>query len=50
MLHDLQAGERGGEFRLFWNTYNAQALPVNADRPSELGNIPAEFGRYYEVD
>ena len=50
MLHDLQARDRDDEFCLFWNTYNAQALPVNADRLSELGNIPAEFGRYYEAE
>ena len=47
MLHDLQASGNDGESCLFWNTYNAQALPVTDEPPAELGNIPAEFGRYY---
>jgi D-cysteine desulfhydrase len=50
MLHDMQSGDCDGEFCLFWNTYNAQALPVSADRPTDLGNIPTEFERYYEAE
>lgn len=49
MLHDLRARERTGARCLFWNTYNARPLPVSADRPSRLGNIPAEFARYYDT-
>jgi D-cysteine desulfhydrase len=49
MLHDLETNRFDGESCLFWNTCNAQALPVGADRPEDLGNIPAEFERYYDV-
>ena len=47
MLHDLQSSEYAGERTMFWNTYNAQPLPVDAARPDDLANIPAEFERYY---
>jgi D-cysteine desulfhydrase len=50
MLHDLRSGSCHGEVCLFWNTYNAQALPVTAERPADLGNIPAEFERYFEAE
>lgn len=49
MLHDLETNSCDGESCLFWNTYNAQSLPVSADRPEDLGNIPADFERYYDV-
>lgn len=48
MLHDLESAEYDGARCLFWNTYNAQPLPVSAAPPSRLENIPAEFARYYE--
>lgn len=47
MLHDLQATDNDGVRYLFWNTYNAQPLPVSAARPEHLENIPAEFARYF---
>ena len=50
MLRDLETNAGDGEFCLFWNTYNAQALPVSVDSPADLGNIPAEFARYYETE
>lgn len=50
MLHDLQTIERDGARCLFWNTYNAQPLPATAEKPAELGNIPAEFARYYDAE
>ena len=49
MLRDLETKRADGESCLFWNTYNAHALPVSADRPADLGNIPAEFERYYDT-
>ena len=50
MLHDLETKRCDGDSCLFWNTYNARALPVSAARPADLGNIPAEFERYYDAD
>lgn len=50
MLHDLQQPNAREEKFLFWNTYNANPLPVTADRPPTLDNIPAEFERYYGLD
>jgi D-cysteine desulfhydrase len=50
MLHDLQLPDYGGEPYLFWNTYNSRPLPVSAERPTSLENIPAEFDRYYASD
>ena len=47
MLHDLQASTWNDERALFWNTYNAQPLPVDEARPDDLANIPADFERYY---
>lgn len=47
MLHDLQAAGSDGARYLFWNTCNARPLPVSADRPEHLKNIPAEFARYF---
>lgn len=47
MLHDLHTRDYDGGHYLFWNTYNAQPLPVGAERPAELRNIPVEFERYY---
>jgi 1-aminocyclopropane-1-carboxylate deaminase/D-cysteine desulfhydrase-like pyridoxal-dependent ACC family enzyme len=44
LLHDLPSVP--GEV-MFWCTYNAQALPVTADKPVEFRNIPLEFERYY---
>ena len=50
MLHDLQAADYDGARCLFWNTYNACTLPVSAAKPTRLGNIPAEFARYYQTE
>lgn len=47
LLHDLQASDYSQELYLFWNTCNAVPLPVSADKPADLGNIPPEFERYY---
>ncbi len=47
MLHDLQSSAYDGKRAMFWNTYNARLLPVSADRPDDLANIPADFERYY---
>ena len=47
LLHDLHAsGADDGRF-LFWNTCNAQPLPVSANRPQTLEGIPDEFERYF---
>ena len=48
MLHDLEAADDDGARCLFWNTYNAQPLPVTADKPSRLDNIPDEFASYFD--
>lgn len=48
MLHDLQLPAYKGEQYLFWNTYNSRKLPVTADKPDSLDNIPEEFLRYYD--
>jgi D-cysteine desulfhydrase len=48
MLHDLQLPTYDGEQYLFWNTHNSRELPVTADKPDSLENIPEEFLRYYE--
>lgn len=48
LLHDLQDPEFQGSRCLFWNTYNGRPLPVSAANPAQLGNIPAEFARYFE--
>ena len=50
MLRDLQAADYDSSRCLFWNTYNASPLPVTAAMPTQLGNIPAEFARYYETE
>lgn len=48
LLHDLEdPGYNGGPY-LFWNTYNSRDLPVTADKPETLENIPEEFLRYYD--
>jgi D-cysteine desulfhydrase len=48
LLHDLQQPDYSGEQYLFWNTHNSRELPVTADKPHSLDNIPQEFLRYYE--
>lgn len=48
MLHDLQDPGYDGGFYLFWNTYNSRELPVTAERPATLDNIPDDFLRYYD--
>lgn len=48
MLHDLQLPDYDGEPYLFWNTHNSRALPVSAEMPATLDNIPEDFLRYYE--
>ena len=47
MLHDLQLPGYGGGLFLYWHTANAAPLPVTADRPGDLRNIPEAFARYY---
>jgi D-cysteine desulfhydrase len=47
MLHDLHATDRDDGRFLFWNTCNAQPLPVPAERPQTLEGIPDEFERYF---
>ena len=47
VLHDLQSRVYDGGLFLYWHTANAAPLPVRADRPDDLRNIPAEFARYY---
>jgi D-cysteine desulfhydrase len=47
LLHDLQADPGCEQQVLFWNTYNAQPLPVSAERPASLAGLPDEFARYY---
>ena len=48
LLHDLQEpGYDGGSY-LFWNTHNSRELPVTADKPETLDNIPEDFLRYYD--
>ncbi|MBT8082409.1 MAG: pyridoxal-phosphate dependent enzyme [Gammaproteobacteria bacterium] len=44
LLHDLPS--HPGDV-MFWCTYGAQRLPVTAEKPDELQNIPGEFERYY---
>jgi len=48
LQHDLAAADYDGERCMFWNTYNAQPLPVTADKPSRLDNIPDEFASYFD--
>ena len=48
MLHDLQSRDYSGQRYLFWNTYNAQPLPVTTERPAKLDNIPPAFERYFD--
>ena len=48
MLHDLQSPDYSGDHYLFWNTHNSRELPVGADKPPTLDNIPEDFLRYYE--
>jgi D-cysteine desulfhydrase len=48
LLHDLQQRDYSSEQYLFWNTHNSRELPVTADKPESLDNIPEEFLRYYE--
>jgi len=48
LLHDLQQPEYEGETYLFWNTHSSRRLPVSADMPETLRNIPEDFLRYYE--
>lgn len=48
MLHDLQQPDYNGEQYLFWNTHNSRELPVTADKPATLKNIPDDFLRYYD--
>lgn len=48
LLHDLQEQSYDGGSYLFWNTHNSRELPVTADRPETLDNIPEEFLRYYD--
>ena len=48
MLYDLQQPEYDSAPYLFWNTYSSAQLPVGAERPATLGNIPEEFERYFE--
>ena len=47
VLHDLQSSRCNGDLFLYWHTANAASLPVTADRPDDLRNIPEEFARYY---
>jgi 1-aminocyclopropane-1-carboxylate deaminase/D-cysteine desulfhydrase-like pyridoxal-dependent ACC family enzyme len=47
LLKDLGTDEGAGRRFLFWNTYNAQPLPVSAKRPASLAGLPDEFARYY---
>jgi D-cysteine desulfhydrase len=48
LLHDLQQPGYDGEHYLFWNTHNSRELPVTAEKPESLDNIPEDFLRYYE--
>ena len=48
LLNDLQQADYRGEQYLFWNTHNSRELPVTADKPESLDNIPDEFLRYYQ--
>jgi len=48
LLHDIQQPELAGQCMLFWNTYNAKALPVTADRPGDTCGLPVEFMRYFD--
>lgn len=45
LLHDL--GQIEGEV-LFWNTYNANPLPVGTAKPDDVSKLPEEFLRYYD--
>ena len=49
MLHDLQLADYDGGSYLFWNTHNSRELPVTAEKPSTLDNIPEDFLRYYDL-
>ncbi len=48
LLYDLQQPDYNGEPYLFWNTHNSRELPVTADMPDSLDNIPEAFLRYYD--
>lgn len=48
LLHDLRSAAYRGERCLFWNTYNAQPLPVSAERPASRENLPEAFMRYFD--
>jgi len=48
MLNDLQVPDYDGGLYLFWNTHNSRELPVTAERPGTLDNIPEDFLRYYD--
>ena len=47
LLHDAAQPELGGKTMLFWNTYNSRALPVTAEAPDDVSQLPDEFLRYY---
>lgn len=47
LLQDLRTNGDPEQHFLFWNTYNAQPLPVSTARPASLKNLPDEFARYY---
>ena len=48
LLQDLLARRDRVGPCLFWNTFNAQPLPVSADRPATRTGIADAFLRYYE--
>lgn len=46
LLHDVAHDARSS---LFWNTYSAKELPINADAPKNPAALPDEFLRYFDA-
>lgn len=48
LLHDLATSASGDGDWLFWNTHNSAPLPVDTTRPTDAGDLPQEFLRYFD--
>jgi len=48
LLHDIERHELVEQSMMFWNTYSSRPLPVGADRPDDVSQLPDEFLRYYD--
>lgn len=48
LLHDLRDDAARGKTFLFWQSYHAAPLSCGTERPADNGNLPPEFGRYFD--